>query len=416
MCAQFAATQAAHLRKGRILVSTLRPYPGGVNTMTRFVVQVLLKWGFEPIIAFYQPYSLSPELSVPTYKLCSGGPKLVETTAHGDCIAYGIGAWLPELEFKHYSANYHWKSLISSCDAFISVSGNVMAATPFHDCGLPYVAWVATDWEGDRRDRFQRFSAPRKLLDILINAPILSRLERNLLRFGTILALSNYTQRILNALAVEPCVRGVLPMPVDSTLFVPKPSFRVPRRIGFSGRIDDPRKNIVLLLRSLAILKQQGRGVTAVFIGGSLTAEINAAVIAYELTELVQFVPSMPAADLVSWLQTLEVFVLPSHQEGLCIAALEAMACGVPVVSTRCGGPEEFVIPGQTGVLVDHSAEAMARAIDSLVGDSVLGQRLGAGARQIVENRYNQALAENTLSAALRSTFPTLQFHQEKFP
>ena len=59
------------------------------------------------------------------------------------------------------------------------------------------------------------------------------------------------------------------------------------------------------------------------------------------------------------------MFVIPSHQEGLCIAALEAMACGCPVVSTRCGGPEEFVVEGRTGYLVPASPEAMAdRRID----------------------------------------------------
>ena len=61
-------------------------------------------------------------------------------------------------------------------------------------------------------------------------------------------------------------------------------------------------------------------------------------------------------------MQRWDLFVIPSHQEGLCISALEAMACGVPVVSTRCGGPEDFVLPDRTGLLVPHQAPALAAA------------------------------------------------------
>src|SRR5205814_2638147 len=93
-------------------------------------------------------------------------------------------------------------------------------------------------------------------------------------------------------------------------------------------------------------------------------------------------------------LQTLDVFVLTSHQEGLCIAALEAMACGVPVVSTRCGGPEEFVIPGQTGELVDANPDAVARGVAGLLTRPTERERVSAAARQLVRDRYSELRAQ----------------------
>ena len=129
---------------------------------------------------------------------------------------------------------------------------------------------------------------------------------------------------------------------------------------------------------------------------------------------MIELVPHVVPAELAAWLQTLDVFVLPSHQEGLCIAALEAMACGVPVVSTRCGGPEEFVIPGQTGSLVDFDAASMADGIVAIISDVGQRQKLATGAREITQSKYTQLNAESVLTSALKLTFPHLQFDQLK--
>jgi glycosyltransferase involved in cell wall biosynthesis len=98
------------------------------------------------------------------------------------------------------------------------------------------------------------------------------------------------------------------------------------------------------------------------------------------IAERVRCHPHLDHPQLAHVLQGLDLFVIPSHQEGLCIAALEAMACGVPVVSTRCGGPEEFVLEGSTGQLVDAEPEAMARAIKAICGERAIQRRLGTGA------------------------------------
>jgi len=91
--------------------------------------------------------------------------------------------------------------------------------------------------------------------------------------------------------------------------------------------------------------------------------------------------------DRADLLAACDVLVLPSRREGLDVAALEAMACGRPVVASRVGGLAESVVDGVTGLLVPPEDEtALARALDRLVSDAELRVRLGeAGPGRIAE-------------------------------
>ena len=254
----------------------------------------------------------------------------------------------------------------------------------------------------------REFSLARTVLDRVVVRPAAQRLERAILNRGAILALSQYTRRTLDDIAGRPVVRDVLPMPVDADFYSPQPGCRVSGRIGFSGRFDDPRKNIDLLLEALSLLRKAGHDISALLIGGERNATMAAQMAAYGIDSNVEFQPYAASEALRAYLRTLDLFVVPSHQEGLCIAALEAMACGIPVVSTRCGGPEEFVIDDETGRLVDFDAAAMADAIISIVGDRNRRERLGAGARELVLRDYATKRAEHVFWSAFNRFFPNL--------
>ena len=395
--------------KKRVLISSIRPSSGGVITMTGFLVEMLIKHGYEPVVAHYEPYSSSPNLSVPSFKLLQRRPGAEMRTAYNECETHAIGAWLPELEFTHYLATSQWRKVMNSCAAHIVVSGNILAATAFWQTNRSYLAWVATDWEGDRKDRVRSFPWPRKLLDRILNGPVIKQLEKKLLQSGRILALSEYTARTLSNITGTSTLPEVLPMPVDTGVFSRRPEATVLRRIGFTGRFDDPSKNIGLLLEAMALLKQKGEAVSALLIGGPPTEGILKQVSRLDLSLEVSFKPRLTHDQLAGQLQTFDLFVLPSHQEGLCISALEAMACGVPVVSTRCGGPEEFVIDRESGLLVDNDPEQMAHAIQTIVGDRALRTKLSEGAHRLIQSRYAIESAEGIFMAAFNKTFPKLQ-------
>jgi hypothetical protein len=88
-------------------------------------------------------------------------------------------------------------------------------------------------------------------------------------------------------------------------------------------------------------------------------------------------------ADVADILRASDMFVLSSRVEGNPLSVMEAMAAGLPVVSTAVGGVPELVREGETGLLVpSEDAGALARAVQVLVDDPVRRQAMGAAARQ----------------------------------
>jgi glycosyltransferase involved in cell wall biosynthesis len=84
-----------------------------------------------------------------------------------------------------------------------------------------------------------------------------------------------------------------------------------------------------------------------------------------------------------------DLFVLPSLDEGLPLALLEAMAAGKPVVACGVGGVGEVITHGVTGVLVPPAdSRALAEAIGAVLSDRVLAERLGKAARERVETSF----------------------------
>jgi glycosyltransferase involved in cell wall biosynthesis len=85
-----------------------------------------------------------------------------------------------------------------------------------------------------------------------------------------------------------------------------------------------------------------------------------------------------------------DLFILPSHEEGLSNSLLEAMAYGLPAIATALGGNLDAIVPGETGVLVPAKApEALGQAIADLAADAGLRARMGAAARARAEQQFS---------------------------
>lgn len=185
----------------------------------------------------------------------------------------------------------------------------------------------------------------------------------------------------------------VIPAGVDLALFHPGDKAKARRRLGlspesklllFAGRLD-PIKGVDILLNSMTCLNDVSN--LHLLVAGGDTVSGG------EMDRLVAMAGELGIADKVTFLGTVEhermplfynaadVCVVPSYHESFGLAALEALACGTPVVAARVGGLATIIIDGETGYLLNElSPEALARCLRALLEDGELRKRMGEAA------------------------------------
>lgn len=229
----------------------------------------------------------------------------------------------------------------------------------------PYGAWIGTSLASEWAGRRPGLRASRRLA-LRVSAPLLARLERETLRGATALyAISPASARSIAAAAGlgEHEVR-ILPIPVDLEAFAPLPDDDWRDRlatptIAFVGRADDSRKNVGLLLEAFVRVRIRWPGARLRLIGSPPRGRLPDGV------EATGPVPAVGPA-----LSDAALMVLPSWQEGFGAVVAEALACGVPVVTTPCGGPEELARASGGGVVLGgFGAEEMAAAVTGLLDE-----------------------------------------------
>jgi len=168
----------------------------------------------------------------------------------------------------------------------------------------------------------------------------------------------------------------------------------------FVGRIQ-PLKAPDLAIRALRSLDARGhRDAELVIVGGASGSagdvqetEARALVDELGLHDRVRFVPPQPHHMLSSWYRAADVVVVPSRSESFGLVALEAAACGVPVVASSVGGLVSLVDDGCTGLLVEgRDPDAYAVAIAKVLDDPQLADDMGRAAVERAK-RYTWAFA-----------------------
>jgi len=229
-----------------------------------------------------------------------------------------------------------------------------------------------------------------------VNAPVLASLERKVIAGAMRVYATGPSSRreIARAGDLEAGTIGVLPIPVDLDRFRPMPddewqSDLDSPLIVFVGRADDPRKNAGLLLDAFQLVRERVPRARLRFVGRPPRRSLPGGV---EATGVVDSVPEQ--------LRDAQLFVLPSRHEGFGIAAAEALASGVPVLTTPSGGPEGLVRASGGGVVLDGftAMELAERAAELLQAPDTLNAMRASGreyvAREHSPDRLRALLAE----------------------
>ncbi|MEN3345856.1 MAG: D-inositol-3-phosphate glycosyltransferase [Arthrobacter sp.] len=142
----------------------------------------------------------------------------------------------------------------------------------------------------------------------------------------------------------------------------------------FAGRIQR-LKGPQVLIKAAALLRSRRPDIDLQLtilgaVSGAKDFNLLSLISAAGLDDVATHRPPVNAPELASWYRSADVVVMPSYSESFGLVALEAQACGTPVVATRVGGLSRAVFDGRTGLLVDgHRASDWASALESLHDD-----------------------------------------------
>ncbi len=202
----------------------------------------------------------------------------------------------------------------------------------------------------------------------------------------------------------------IVPAGVDLAAFAPVDKDAARRELGirergvllYVGRIE-PLKGIEILLRAMTLM-EWGSGLRLLIVGGDAGGDaemerLKALAAELGIAESTTFTGPVPQSALPTYYSAADAFVLPSHAESFGLAALEAMACGVPVVVSRVGGLKTFIDSGVSGYLVPwRCPEAFAQRLDVLLASPELRDSMGRAARQKALSMGWDKAAQRTLA------------------
>ncbi|MDO8463546.1 MAG: glycosyltransferase [bacterium] len=180
----------------------------------------------------------------------------------------------------------------------------------------------------------------------------------------------------------------IIPNGVDTKRF--HPVAERPRdgaRLLSVGRLV-PQKGHDVLLEAFVLLRDASPRMHLTIVGdGSQRHELEALARTFRITDRVRFLGMQ--RDLPVHYQRADILVLPSRWEGFGIAAIEASACGIPVIASGVGGLREAIVDGETGILVPpEDPKALADAIRDLADDRPRRMFLGHAGRRHVERTF----------------------------
>lgn len=190
----------------------------------------------------------------------------------------------------------------------------------------------------------------------------------------------------INAFGLDPAKIKILPNAVAGPKEIPRHEAGETCLILYLGRIE-PEKGIPELLQALADDRLARLSWKACLVGGGAIERYQRQAAELGLDNRVEFTGWKDAAAIDEILAKSDVFVLPSHFEGLSVALLEALAYGLAVIATPVGATREVIVDGESGLLVPVGDEdRLAAALARLISDREFRSRLQDGAWR----RFNQ--------------------------
>ncbi|MEI8081666.1 MAG: glycosyltransferase, partial [Actinomycetes bacterium] len=233
---------------------------------------------------------------------------------------------------------------------------------------------------------------------------------------------ANEFDDLVNLYSADPDRVSVVHPGVDLDRFSPQSPTSARDRLGvghdttlllFVGRIQ-PLKGPDVLIRATARLVENQpdlrEHLLTVVCGGPSGAgperldELRKLAADLGVADIVRFEPPTCRDSLADWYRAADLVCIPSYSESFGLVAVEAQACGTPVVAAAVGGLHTAVADGQSGILIDgHNPERWSQTLGQLITQPRLREALASGARMHAERFSWNATASSTIDVYRRS-------------
>ena len=384
---------------------------GGMNVYIRELARDLARRGIEVDV-----YTRQREHDHPKIQEIVPGARVIH-------IESGPVRYLPKMDVYD-----RLEEFTAGVDAYVAEQGLRYDLIHSHYWLSAEVARVlAPKWGVPRIQMFHTLGlVKREVMDEDVDAESDVRIEierRAVRESAAVVAASEIEAGELEQLyAADPAKLRIIPCGVDPEVFHPARQADARRTLGrdecerlilFVGRIEQI-KGIDVLLRAIGLVFRaysELRGeICLLVVGGALDAtdsegetekivELRRLVHEHRLEDTVDFVGSQDQPRLALFYNAADLCAVPSLTESFGLVALEAMACGTPVVGTRVGGLQSIIENNVSGLLVTAGDdEALAEAMARVLLDPALRLSLAAGARERAKafswRRVGEAIAE----------------------
>lgn len=365
-------SRALVMRKPRVLVLA-RNYPNNAFPTLGLWTERLVAASSavaHPTVIAPVPYAppLLPTASMRRFRSVERSGSRGGITVHHPRVAAGPGQLLHSFDarlgyptIRRAILELHRADPFDLIHAHFIYPEGVMAARLGAELGIPVVSSEHAMW--------------RPWLDR--HPSVLRQVERALPRVARITAVSGALRDSIRALFGDAVPVDVIPNVVDEQIFdVSDDELRDPHHLLFVGLIRHV-KGLDVLIRALGHLITDFPELHLSVAGGSFyrayerdAADVRALVKALGLNDSVRFLGEVAPEGVAALMRQSALLVVPSRRETFSLVTAEALACGTPVVATRCGGPEEIITP-DAGELADvDDAASLAAAIESALGRS----------------------------------------------
>ena len=382
-----------------------KPHVGGQGVYVRHLAKALADAGHHVEVLGGQPYPVLDE-RVPLVELPSleiyndhfpmrmpGLWEIKDWTDLAEVTSFSFGQFPEPLAFSLRA----WRHLRARAGEFDVVHDNQCLGyglLGIQQAGFPVLATVHHPITVDRRLELEHAEGWYKRLTLRRWYSFTNMQTRVVQRLPRVVTVSENSFRDIAAdHGVDPNKMAIVPVGVDVELFRPLADVApVPGRLITTASADVTMKGLRYLLEALAKLRTERPETHLVVIGKrKVGGRSDEAIRQLGLEDAVEFVTGVPEQRIIELYSEAELAVVPSLYEGFSLPAIEAMACGTPLVATSGGAlPEVVGADGDAALVVPPGdSEALAARLRWALGRDDLRSTVGARGRQRVVDQWS---------------------------